>query len=57
MTRKELDSFKEFVRRYTATHTKTKKAAKAALIREGLYDKNGQLKIEFGGEGKQAKAA
>jgi hypothetical protein len=40
---------------YTAEHTKTPQAARAALIREGIYTPAGELRPEYGGPGKQAK--
>lgn len=57
MTRQELESFKEFVRKYTAEHTKTKKAATETLIREGIYEADGKLKVRFGGKERRVKAA
>ncbi len=35
------------IKAYTKEHTKTPEAARAALIREGIYDKNGRIKDRF----------
>lgn len=32
---------------YTKEHTKSPEAARAALIREGIYDKSGRIKDRF----------
>lgn len=42
---------------YTAKHTVSKAAARAALIAEGIYTKKGALRAEFGGGSKKAKNA
>jgi hypothetical protein len=35
------------IKEYTKEHAKTPETARAALIREGIYDKNGKLKDKF----------
>jgi hypothetical protein len=40
---------KQLIREYTEEHTKTPEAARAALIREGIYTSDGELMPEFGG--------
>jgi hypothetical protein len=35
----------------------SKKAARETLIEEGIYTTRGKLRVEFGGEGKKARAA
>lgn len=35
----------------------SKEAARAALIREGIYTTKGKLRVEFGGKGKKAIVA
>jgi hypothetical protein len=35
------------IKAYTKEHTRTPEAARAALIREGIYDKNGKIKDQF----------
>ena len=35
------------IKAYTKEHTKSPEAARAALIREGIYDKKGRLKDKF----------
>jgi hypothetical protein len=42
---------------YTARNTVDAKTARAALIREGICDENGDLRPEFGGKPKKAHAA
>lgn len=41
---------------YTAKNTKTKRAANAALVREGFYMKNGEVTPEFCTTSKKVKA-
>lgn len=42
-------AIKQLIREYTKEHTKSPEAARAALIREGIYTPDGQLMPEFGG--------
>ena len=35
------------IKDYTKEHTKSPEAARAALIREGIYDANGRLKDKY----------
>jgi hypothetical protein len=37
----------KYIKAYTKEHTKSPEAARAALIREGIYDKNGRIKDRF----------
>ncbi len=50
--RKILDAIAEETKRAVAS----KKSAREALIKEGIYTKKGKLRAEFGGEGRNAKA-
>ena len=50
ITSKERHSaIKRLIREYTKKHTKSPEAARAALIREGIYTSDGQLISQFGG--------
>jgi hypothetical protein len=42
-------AIKQLIKDYTAKHTRSPKAARTALIREGIYTKDGELMPEFGG--------
>jgi hypothetical protein len=35
------------IKAYTKEHTKSPEAARAALIREGIYDENGKIKDRY----------
>lgn len=49
-------AIKQLIKDYTAKNTKTPEAARAALIREGIYTADGKLMPEFGGpRGKKTK--
>lgn len=37
----------ELIASYTAEHSVTATAARNALIREGIYDKNGRVKLQY----------
>ena len=50
-------AIKELIQRYTERVTVSKKTARAALIAEGIYNKKGVLRPEFGGPGKKSKSA
>jgi hypothetical protein len=45
------------IKAYTIEHTKTPAAARAALIREGIYNKNGKIKDRFNEKLDLAEAA
>lgn len=53
------DAIIDLIKSYTAANTVSKSAARDALIREGLYTKKGELRVEFGGvrSPKKSKAA
>ena len=38
------------IRDYTAANTTSPRAARDALIREGIYDHDGRLRSEYGGQ-------
>lgn len=59
MTQAQRNSaIKQLIRDYTKKHTKTPEAARAALIKEGIYTKEGQLMPQFGGpKPKKSQAA
>jgi len=44
------------IEKYTKEKTVSKKIARDALIAEGIYKKNGKLRVEFGGSTKKPKA-
>ena len=48
-------AIKRLIRDYTKKHTKSPEAARAALIREGIYTHDGQLMPEFGGPAETSK--
>jgi hypothetical protein len=50
MTQTErISAIKQLIRDYTKQHTRSPEAARAALIREGIYTEDGELRPEFGG--------
>jgi hypothetical protein len=58
MTQTErMSAIKQLIRDYTKEHTRSPEAARAALIREGIYTEDGELKPEFGGPPGNARAA
>jgi len=48
---------KALIKTYTETITVSKTAARAALINEGIYRKNGTLRPQFGGTPRKPKNA
>jgi hypothetical protein len=42
---------------HTRKNTVSKAAARADLIRSGIYTQKGQLRVEFGGPGSKRKSA
>ena len=50
-------AIKQAIEAYTAANTVTREAARAALVREGIYTESGHLRPEFGGEPERTKAA
>jgi len=42
-------AIKQLIKDYTRKNTKTPEAARAALIKEGIYTRDGKLMPEFGG--------
>lgn len=44
------NEIRALIKEYTAANTATKDLAVAALKNEGIYDRNGRLKAEFGGK-------
>jgi len=55
MNKEKLAKFEAFVDEFTANLLKTKGAGLALLVKEGIYDKDGNLTPEYGGEEKEAK--
>jgi len=50
MTQAQRNSaIKQLIKDYTRENTKSPESARAALIREGIYTKDGKLMPEFGG--------
>jgi hypothetical protein len=41
------DDIAKAIKAYTKEHARTPETARAALIREGIYDKKGRLKDKF----------
>ncbi len=52
MNEKQYKDILKAIRSYTAKNTKTPEAARAALIRTGIYTKTGRLAKKYGGEPK-----
>lgn len=42
-------AIRRLIQEYTKEHTKSPEAARAALIREGIYTAEGELMPQFGG--------
>ena len=56
MTQAErIAAIKQLIRDYTEEHTRSPEAARAALIKEGIYTKDGELMPEFGGPGRKRR--
>lgn len=49
MTEEQRAKLLKFIDEYTAKNTVSQKVAREALIREGIYTKDGNLRPEFGG--------
>lgn len=41
------------IKRHTKTHSASRKAARDALVKEGIYTSDGKLEAEYGGETKK----
>lgn len=50
-------AIKQLIKKHTAASTVSKKAARAALIKEGIYTKSGNLRPWYGGKGKKGAIA
>ena len=50
MTDEERKATLAFIEKYTAANTVSKEAARATMIKEGIYTPDGKLRVEFGGE-------
>ncbi len=58
MTQEQRNSaIKKLIRDYTAKNTKSPQAARAALIKEGIYTQEGKLMPEFGGPARKTHTA
>jgi hypothetical protein len=49
MQAERFSAIKQLIREYTEEHTRSPEAARAALIREGIYTQDSELMPEFGG--------
>jgi len=45
------------IKKHTDANTTSQAVARASLIKEGIYTKKGNLRVEFGGETKKSKSA
>jgi len=54
---KRNDAIEALIREHTKRHTTSKAVAREALLSEGIYTPNGDLRVEFGGTAKKAKPA
>lgn len=54
---KRLETIKTLIKEHTKANTANKKAARAALVKEGIYTAKGRLRVEFGGQTRKTKAA
>lgn len=52
MTTQQREALRRLIERNTAEDTKSKEAARAVLIEEGIYSATGKLTKEYGGTGK-----
>lgn len=43
-------SILSLIRRHTVAHSGSQKAAREALVKEGIYTAEGELEIEYGGD-------
>lgn len=50
-------AIQDLIEKHTAANTVSKAVARASLISEGIYTQKGELRVEFGGQGKKAKSA
>jgi hypothetical protein len=41
------------IKRHTAAHSRSRDAAREALVKEGIYTPDGKLEIEYGGDDKK----
>lgn len=42
---------KKLIQKHTRKMTRSRKIARAGLIREGIYNRAGELTVQYGGEG------
>ena len=50
-------AIKAAIKEYTSANTTSASTARAALVKEGIVTKSGELKSEFGGRTKKDKSA
>jgi hypothetical protein len=50
-----LKAIKQLAERHIAANTATPEAARASLVRKGIYTENGRLTPEYGGEERAPK--
>lgn len=50
MTKEKIDSLIRYIREETEKNTKTPEDARKFLMRTGIYNKQGELKEQFGGK-------
>lgn len=54
---KRLQLAREAIREFSAQNSKSRKAARAGLMKTGIYTRKGKIRAEYGGEPKAAKTA
>jgi len=54
---KRNDAIEALIRDHTEKHTTSKAVAREALLNEGIYTREGALRVEFGGVPKKTKPA
>lgn len=52
---KRNEAIQALIKDHTEKHTVSKAAARKALIEEGIYTPEGELRVEFGGAPKKSK--
>lgn len=54
---KKREALKRLIERHTDEKTVSREVARESLIREGIYDRAGRLRTEFGGGAAKKKTA
>ena len=48
---------KQLIAKHTKKSTASRKVARDVLIKEGIYTKDGELRVEYGGVSRKSKSA